>query len=46
MGSVSKIWVIYKTPFWRNKGLNALIVCPDEIFTSTFDGSPETKKNK
>jgi hypothetical protein len=41
VGSLSKIWLFYPSPFWRKKGLNALVLCPDDIIITGFDGSPD-----
>jgi monoamine oxidase len=41
MGAVTKVHVIYETPFWRDEGLNGQIVAPDSALGSTFDNSPQ-----
>jgi monoamine oxidase len=41
MGAVTKIHVIYDSPFWRDKGLNGQIVAPRSAMGATFDNSPE-----
>lgn len=44
MGSVIKINVVYKTPFWREAGLTGAVVCSDadSPIQITYDNSPET----
>jgi monoamine oxidase len=41
MGAVTKVLVMYETPFWRDDGLNGQIVAPGEVMESTFDNSPQ-----
>ena len=41
MGAVTKIHVIYDSPFWRDDGLNGQIVAPRSAMGATFDNSPE-----
>jgi monoamine oxidase len=41
MGAVTKVHVMYDTPFWRDDGLNGQIVAPGDVMESTFDNSPE-----
>ena len=41
MGAVTKVLVMYDTPFWRDDGLNGQMVAPGEVMESTFDNSPE-----
>lgn len=40
MGNINKVWVVYNKPFWRELGYNALVVCPNEVVSTVFDGSP------
>jgi len=39
MGSVIKIHVAYKSPFWRKRGLNGSVASNDRIFNVVFDQS-------
>ena len=41
MGAVTKVHVLYESPFWRDDGLNGQIVAPESALGSTFDNSPE-----
>jgi len=41
MGAVTKVHVLYESPFWRDEGLNGQIVAPERALGSTFDNSPE-----
>ena len=41
MGAVTKVHVLYESPFWRDDGLNGQIVSPESALGSTFDNSPE-----
>ncbi|AFD08934.1 flavin monoamine oxidase family protein [Solitalea canadensis] len=41
MGSVVKCYAIYKTPFWRERGLNGLCASNKGLITVTFDNSPK-----
>ena len=40
MGSAIKFWVLYETPFWRDRGLNGTIVRDDVPATPVMDVSP------
>lgn len=40
MGSAIKFWVAYDRPFWRDQGLNGMIVTDDSPATPVFDVSP------
>jgi len=40
MGSAIKFWVAYDTPFWREQGLNGLILRDDTPATPVMDVSP------
>jgi len=40
MGRMSKTIAVYKTPFWKNKGLSALMLTPEEVVNSCYDISP------
>jgi monoamine oxidase len=41
MGSVTKAFAIYDTPFWRDAGLNGLAANVEGHTTVTFDNSPK-----
>lgn len=41
VGSLSKVWLFYTTPFWRKNGLNAIILSPDDIIITSLDCSPD-----
>ena len=41
MGAVTKVHVLYDSPFWRDDGLNGQIVAPESALGSTFDNSPD-----
>ncbi len=45
MGSSIKFWVLYKTPFWREMGLNGMILRDDVPMTPVMDVSPPGQKN-
>jgi len=45
MGSSIKFWVLYKTPFWREMGLNGTILRDDTAITPVMDVSPPDQKN-
>ena len=45
MGSSIKFWVLYKTPFWRNMGLNGTILRDDVPMTPVMDVSPPGQEN-
>ncbi len=45
MGSSIKFWVLYKTPFWRDKGLNGTILRDDVPMTPVMDVSPPGQEN-
>ncbi|MFC9154686.1 flavin monoamine oxidase family protein [Streptomyces bauhiniae] len=40
MGSVIKVFVAYKTPFWRDRGLSGTVVSTDRPFGTVFDQTP------
>lgn len=40
MGSVIKIQVVYPTPFWREDGLNGVVMSMDDALSVTSDNSP------
>jgi len=40
MGSVIKFWVAYREPFWRRKGLSALVTSDRPPTDGFFDASP------
>ncbi|WP_299821562.1 NAD(P)/FAD-dependent oxidoreductase [uncultured Jannaschia sp.] len=40
MGSSIKFWVLYRTPFWRKRGLNGTILRDDVPTTPIMDVSP------
>jgi len=44
MGSSIKFWVLYKTPFWREMGLNGTILRDDTAITPVMDVSPPDQK--
>ncbi|PCE34413.1 flavin monoamine oxidase family protein [Burkholderia ubonensis] len=41
MGSVIKVHVAYRAPFWRRRGLNGAVVSTDRHFGLVFDQSPD-----
>lgn len=41
MGKTIKVFVVYKTPFWRDNGLSGISLADDSILGSTFDVSPD-----
>jgi monoamine oxidase len=45
MGSSIKFWVLYKTPFWRDMGLNGTILRDDVAMTPVMDVSPPGQEN-
>lgn len=45
MGSSIKFWVLYKTPFWRDRGLNGTILRDDVPMTPVMDVSPPDQEN-
>ncbi len=45
MGSSIKFWVLYKTPFWRERGLNGMILRDDVPMTPVMDVSPPNQQN-
>lgn len=40
MGSVIKVWLAYKRPFWRERGLNGFLMSDEAPFGPCFDVSP------
>ncbi|MFN8112088.1 MAG: flavin monoamine oxidase family protein [Solirubrobacterales bacterium] len=40
-GALTKVAASYRTPFWREKGLNGSTLSTDGIVNATFDDSPE-----
>jgi monoamine oxidase len=41
-GTLTKVTVVYPTPFWRAKGLTGTAVSADGLVNATFDDSPES----
>jgi monoamine oxidase len=39
-GALTKVTAVYRTPFWRDKGLNGSSVSTDGLISATFDDSP------
>lgn len=44
MGMCIKVWIAYAKPFWRDAGLNALILDDAQPFTPIFDATPPGSK--
>ncbi|WFD32416.1 monoamine oxidase [Malassezia sp. CBS 17886] len=40
MGSIGKGIAVFKTPFWRKKGLSGQVLSDDFVTRATFDGTP------
>lgn len=45
MGSSIKFWVLYKTTFWRDQGLNGMILRDDAPMTPIMDITPPGQEN-
>jgi monoamine oxidase len=43
-GTLTKVTVVYDTPFWRAKGLSGTATSADGLVNATFDDSPEDGK--
>ena len=43
-GTLTKVTVVYPTPFWRAKGLSGTATSADGLVNATFDDSPESGK--
>jgi monoamine oxidase len=41
-GTLTKVTVVYDTPFWRAKGLSGTATSADGLVNATFDDSPES----
>jgi monoamine oxidase len=41
-GTLTKVTVVYDTPFWRAKGLSGTATSADGLVAATFDDSPES----
>ncbi len=41
-GTLTKVTVVYPTPFWRAKGLSGTATSADGLVSATFDDSPES----
>ncbi|MFL5845732.1 MAG: flavin monoamine oxidase family protein [Solirubrobacteraceae bacterium] len=44
MGALTKVAVVYDTPFWRDAGFNGTGLDPSGLVTATFDDSPPSGK--
>ena len=40
MGACIKVWIAYARPFWRERGLNGLLMDEDQPFGPVFDATP------
>ena len=40
-GTLTKVTVVYPTPFWRAKGLSGTATSADGLVSATFDDTPE-----
>src|SRR4051812_30687682 len=43
-GTLTKVTVVYDTPFWRAQGLSGTATSADGLVNATFDDSPESGK--